>query len=246
MYAFIDLHCHTLYGIDDGARNFETTQKMLEIAFNDGIRVICFTPHFKIYKFENDEEIENYKKAVLDNFKFVKDYAKETFPSLSLYLGNEIMSHSDICESLAQNKCLTLNDSKFLLIEFQPNASKFEIESTVSKLTRKGYRPIIAHIERYSAFAKDFHFLKTIKDFGALLQLNASSVTKFKFGNTARLIKRAIKNKLVDILSTDAHNDNTIAPLMSLAYAKIERFCGKEYAKKICCDIPLSIISPIN
>lgn len=243
MYTFIDLHCHALFGVDDGAKDFEATKKMLEIAYNDGIRAMCFTPHFKIYRFEDDKDVEEFNSIVAKNFEIVTEYAKKHFPDMSLLLGNEIMYHNDISDSLSANKCRLINQGSYLLIEFRPSTSKFDIQNAISKLTRRGYRPIIAHIERYSAFANDFSFFEEIKKSGAIAQVNAASVTKFRIGKTANLIKKALRLKLIDIISTDAHDDRIIIPCLSKAHKKIEKRYGEDYAKKLFHDNPLSIIN---
>ena len=82
-----------------------------------------------------------------------------------------------------------------------------------------------------------------IKEQGALFQINASSITKFKIGKTARLIKKALKNQLVDFVSTDAHDDKAIVPCLSKAYKKIEKLYGETYAKCLFHDNALSIIN---
>lgn len=243
MYTLIDLHCHMLFGVDDGATSFEVTKKMLDIAYNDGIRIICFTPHFKMHHFESDAEIEHYNNKITQNFQAIKEYSDKLFPDLKLCLGNEIMYHNDICDSITSEKCRFINNSKYVLVEFRPNTSSYDIKNAISTLTRKGYIPIIAHIERYSAFAKSFSLLKEIKNLGALMQINAHSVTKFKLGKTSRLIKKALKHHLIDIISTDAHDDKAIVPCLSKALKKIERRFGQDYAKKLFHDKPLSIIN---
>ena len=243
MYALIDLHCHTLFGVDDGATDFEVSKKMLEIAYNDGIRAICFTPHFKIHRFEDDEKIERYNTKILQNFETLSEYAKQRFPDLMLCLGNEIMYHNDVCESISSEKCRFLNNSKYVLIEFRPNTSEFDISNSISRLTRKGFIPVIAHIERYVAFAKSFSFFKEMKDMGAIMQVNAGSITKFKIGRTAALINKALKNHFVDLIATDAHDEKAVIPCLSKALKKIEKRYGENYAKKLFHDNPLSIIN---
>lgn len=243
MYTLIDLHCHMLFGVDDGATDLNTTKKMLEIAYNDGIKTICFTPHFKIHHFKDDEEIMQYNNKIVENFRIVEEYAKKTFPDLNLHLGNEIMYHSDICDSISREKCRSIVDSKYILIEFRHNTSDFDIKNSVMNLTRKGYIPVIAHVERYSAFSKSFSFFEEIKDLGAMMQINSNSITKFKIGKTARFISKVLKKQLADIVATDAHDEKAIIPCLSKAQNKIEKRYGKEYAKKLFHDNPAMIIT---
>ena len=188
MYNFIDLHCHALCGIDDGARDQEAMFKMLDIAYLDGIRTICFTPHFKIYWFKSDEEIAKYSEKINKSFEIACDYVKDKYPNMELLLGNEIMYFNDIFDFLSLKKCNSITSTSYVLVEFSPHTSYYDIKAAISKFSRKGYRPIIAHVERYSVLTKDFSLLKELKEFGAFIQINSTSITKFKFGKQARFI----------------------------------------------------------
>ena len=231
--CFIDLHNHSIFGVDDGAYNLDMSKKMLDIAYNDGIKTICFTPHFKAHHFSDDSTIVAYNDRISKNYLTLVDYAKTKYPDMTLFLGNEVMFHSDLCDSLSTNKCKFLGRSKYVLIEFKPETSEFEIKNTISRVLRKGYNPIIAHIERYVAFQKNKQLLVDLKNMGAFLQINSLSVTKFKFGRVARLIKYALKKSLVDIICTDAHNDSDLSPILSKAYKIISSKYGVDYASNI-------------
>ena len=242
MIDFVDLHCHALFRVDDGATDEDTTKSMIDIAYADGTRHLCFTPHFKIYEFDSEEEMYEQMERLNRRFAFASSYVNEKYPDMHIFLGNEIMYHSEIAESLLSKKCHFLGDSSFALVEFAPECSAYEIENTIGKLVRKGVRPLIAHIERYSAFVKDPSFAKIIKESGALFQVNAKSVTKFKLGKTASFLKNAFKKGIVDVVASDAHNSTSFSPQLSKAYAHISKKYGQEYADKIFYHNPLAIL----
>ena len=156
------------------------------------------------------------------------------------------MCHGDMADSLFSKKCNFIGNGSYALIEFEPDCSAYEMEISVLKLLRKGIRPLIAHIERYSAVIKDPSLLKVLKEHGALLQVNARSVTKFKFGKIARLLKNAFKKGLVDVVASDAHNATSFPPRLSEAYMHIVKNYGERYADKIFHDVPLAIVSHKN
>ena len=242
MIDFVDLHCHALFRVDDGARSEDIMKNMLDKAYSDGTRYLCFTPHFKIYEFDSEEDMYIQMQRLNRRFSVAKEYVSEKYPDLRLFLGNEIMYHSDIADSLMTKKCHFLGDSSFALIEFDPSCTAYEIENTVVKLLRKGIRPLIAHVERYSAFVNDLSFAKIIKESGALFQVNAKGVTRFKFGKTAKFLKTAFKKEWVDVVASDAHNDTNFTPQLSKAYKHVTEKYGAEYANKIFHDKPLSIL----
>ena len=242
MYDLIDLHCHILSSVDDGAYDDDMMKSMLDIAYNDGIKAICFTPHFKIHQFKNDEHIRKYNLHIERVFSSALEYVNEKYSDMKIYLGNEVMFHNDICNSLSTGKCRFLADSSYVLVEFKPETPMFDIENIVSKILRKGYIPVIAHIERYSALVNDPSKLKELRGLGALLQINAGSILKFWFGKTARFIKNALKNKLVDIICTDAHNDSVALPNLSKAFTRIANKFGFECASRIFYKNPQKIL----
>ncbi len=238
-----DLHCHALFDIDDGAMDFDAMTKMLSIAYDDGIRNICFTPHFKQYVFENDDDILSYSQKIATNFKLALDHASERYPDMNLYLGNEIMFHHDIVDSISSKKCLTIAGTSYVLIEFKPNTPFFEMRSALSNLLRKGFFPILAHVERYCDLISDFSKVCELSELGVLIQVNTSSILKFKFGKSARFIKKLFKYSLVDLIATDAHDAEHYAPLMSSAVAIISKKYGEKVAKNVSCTTPKMILS---
>lgn len=239
---FVDIHCHALFRVDDGAKNEEMMKNMLRAAYEDGTRYLCFTPHFKIHEFDDENEVIEQKKRLDRRFKVALTYAEENLPDFKLFLGNEVMYHNGADESLYTKKCNFLGDSSFALIEFSPNSSGFEIENAVIRLLRKGIRPVIAHVERYSAFVKDLELISSLHESGALLQVNAGSITEFKHGKTARFLKRIFKKHLVDIVASDAHDDSDFPPCLSNAYSSIVKRYGNDYADKIFHLTPLSVL----
>ncbi|MBQ7352816.1 MAG: PHP domain-containing protein [Clostridia bacterium] len=241
MHNFVDLHCHTLYEIDDGAKSIEVSKEMLKLAYDDGIRTICFTPHFKIHHFSDDKAIESYNNKINRNFNSLVEFAKDTYPDLMLILGNEVLFHADICESLASKKCKLIGETKYILVEFRPESTIFEIKDTLLKLSRKGYLPILAHIERYSALYKNLPFLEELHKSGIVLQINSLSLN-IRFGKTARFIKKLLKNSLVDLICTDSHDNNLLVPKLSVAYDFILRKYGDSFAKKIFYTNPQRIL----
>ncbi len=242
MIDFVDLHCHALFCVDDGARDENTMKSMLDLAYSDGTRYMCFTPHFKIFEFDSEDEMYEQMRRLDRRFRVACEYANEKYPDMNLFLGNEIMHHLDANESLSTKKCHYLGDSSYALIEFEPDSTAYEIESSVLRLLRKGVRPLIAHIERYSAIIKDFSFAKSLKDSGALFQVNARSITKFKFGKIANFLKLAFKKNLIDVVASDAHNSTSFSPQLSKAYNVIAKNYGYEYADSIFHSKPLAIL----
>ena len=115
-------------------------------------------------------------------FTIASEYVKEAHPDMQLYLGNEIMYHNEFFESLSSKSCYTLNNTVYALVEFSPTVSAFDIKAGVSRILRKGYIPVIAHIERYGVLVKDIDLLLELKGMGALFQVNAKSITRVKLG----------------------------------------------------------------
>lgn len=243
---FADLHCHILGCVDDGARDEKEMKEMLDIAYGDGIRTICFTPHFKQYEFSGVGEISSYNERISESFDTAKEYVSGKYPDMHLFLGSEIMYHHDISNSLSSSFCKSMAGTPFVLVEFDTNISFFDMRSASSALLRNGLRPIIAHVERYGCLIKNPKRLAELKDLGALIQVNANRIKKFAFGKVSSFLKYALKRSLVDFIATDAHRASTSPPEIARAYGIVKNLCGVDYANKICCENAEKILNNGN
>ena len=166
----IDIHCHVLPEVDDGAKNIEQSLEMLRIAAKDGITDIIATPHFHYRRgHASPEEIR--RKVQELNAASRKDGV-----NITVYPGNELYYTHELLEKVKAGEALTLADSDYVLLEFSPDVEKSKLQRAVYKFLGEGYYPIIAHMERYEAFRKDREFTYTIEEMGAYYQINAGSL----------------------------------------------------------------------
>lgn len=248
MIGFADLHCHMLYGIDDGAVCRDEMLKMLDIAYTDGTRVICFTPHFNPYAISCDEKnlrdaMEKLRSDTEAVYADTYRAAKEKYPDIKLFLGNEIMYHSEMISELDDGYCKPLSKTKFVLTEFFENTDKYGILRGLNNITSSGFTPILAHAERYASLRHDDDVLNKIVASGALIQLNAGAVTG-KRGLAIRLYcKKLLKKNLVSLIATDAHDTKIRPPILSDCYQTVSRICGTDTANKIMLSNPRKILS---
>ena len=135
----IDLHCHILPGLDDGARSFEESLEMAAIAASHGIRHIVATPHCVI----------GGARDVTDGVAMLQELLREEQIPVRLYTGMEIAGTYDTARLLREKKLLTLNGSRYPLIEFDFDTDGEEETGILQSVIDAGYTPLIAHPERY-------------------------------------------------------------------------------------------------
>lgn len=195
-----DIHCHILFGVDDGPSDIEESIEMLRQAERDGIENIILTPHFRHGMFEYDLE------RVEENFRALKARIQKENIKINIFLGCEYHINSLIIQDIKSGRVHTLNDSRYVLIEFSYTSPSQELLDYVYKLVSRGYIPIIAHAERYESLQKNISLCDELKDKGALIQVNAASILGedgFKLKRTAR---KMINYDVVDYIASDAHD----------------------------------------
>ena len=216
----IDIHTHILPFVDDGSSAIDTSLSMLKQCEKQGITDVILTPHYRrIYNKTPDE----LKSEFLKFSELVKGQIL-----INLYLGQEFYIDSDYKKNIKKGKALTINGTKFLLIEFQ-YVKGVEIEEIVYEIKRMGYIPIIAHYERY--FGVSLSQAIEIKNIGGLIQVNADSLVGLSKKYHYKLIKQLFKNDLVDFVASDVHYNRE--NLMLKAKSFVERWYGKERANKL-------------
>ena len=137
-----DLHCHIMYGIDDGAKTIEDSMIMLQRQANEGVTDIILTPH---YIEDTNYNCNNEKKIDLYNIIYYE--AKKRNIIINIYLGNEVMANNNLLSQL-QTEILTLNGSRYLLIESTMEKEYPDFDIIIRELLENNIIPIIAHPER--------------------------------------------------------------------------------------------------
>lgn len=196
----INIHSHILFGADDGARTLEDSIKLLDREYESGVRVICLTPHG--YPKYPGGTAQVHKNAYA---KLVK-IANDRYRGLRLLLGQEVYYHSDCINKLMSGECLSLNNTRSVLVEFNPNESLSFIRKGLSSFLTAGFVPILAHAERYISFVKSKGAAAEFRDMGVLIQINSDTVNG-KYGHFAKKFAfDMIKHGHADIIADDCHS----------------------------------------
>ena len=227
MNSFSDIHCHLLPGVDDGAKDIADAMEMLAIAYEDGIRTIVFTPHYRgRYKKNTPEQLRKV-------FFQLRQCVAEAFPDMRLYLGQEIAYEQDAPSALQEQRALTLGDSDYCLLEFSPDALGSRILSGVAETLRYGYWPIVAHAERCMALRKDPSLVDEILHMGGFIQLNADSVMGRWGFRVKHFCGKLLKEEKAHFIATDAHDAKDRPPKLRDCWQKVSKKYGNEYAARL-------------
>ncbi len=218
----IDIHAHILPGVDDGAKSMEQSIEMIKKEIADGVDAIILTPHIQ-------STVSKYEPSYnLEIFENLKEEVKKLRLKIDLYLGAETFYRSHIKTDF---KSVAMGSSNYILVEFSPYRET-PIEEIVYDLTRMGFIPIIAHVERYAYLGPE-DFIN-IKKTGTLLQVNTLSVLGFDHKNVKKsIVQYLLKNQLIDFISTDTHNMDTRPPNMKDAYDELKKHHDEIYLNQI-------------
>ena len=235
----IDVHCHILYGIDDGSKTIEESLEIIKQHVEMGFKDIILTPHYienSKYKTNNKE-----KQKILEE---IKKTIKNNNIDVNVYLGNEVFVNNNLIELLEKQEIHSLNNSKYLLIELPMNTEIKNIKDILYELKIKGITPIIAHPERYELVQKNINYIKELIEEGAILQANYGSIIGI-YGNKAKqTIKKLLKQNLITLLGTDIHYPNNKIYLnFDKITKKIKKIIGEEKFIEISKTNPKKILN---
>ncbi|MGO1433613.1 MAG: tyrosine-protein phosphatase, partial [Ruoffia tabacinasalis] len=197
----IDLHCHILPGIDDGAKTMADSIAMAELAISEGITHILATPHHMNRSWMND------KQKVLTLVNELQEELDRRQIDLTIFPGQEVRLYGDILKGIKDNQILFIDEQKqYVLIEFPTETVPTYAERLFFDLQSHGKTPIIVHPERNHDILKHPNKLKNLVDKGALAQLTAASYTGGFGSKIQKFSKQLIEANLVHFLASDAHN----------------------------------------
>lgn len=195
-----DMHNHILFSIDDGSKNIESSIEMLKKAQENGIDEMILTPHYILNsKYNANNELKN---KLLDK---LKERCEVEGINIKLHIGNEVWADEGIPELIKKGEISTLNNSRYLLIEFPLHNEDKRAQQIIFEIISHNYIPIIAHPERYDYLKDDPDKIKEYLRLGALLQGNYLSLFG-KYGRRSKkVLKYYIKNNWITFFGSDIH-----------------------------------------
>ena len=236
----LDLHCHILPGIDDGATDLDMALQMARIAADDGIHTIACTPH--IYPGMYDNNADGIRAAIA---AFQAELDHRGIP-LRLVEGADVHLDLDLVGGIRAGRVPTLARSRYLLLEPPHHVAPPRFEDTVFQLMVAGYVPVITHPERLSWIEGHYGVFQRLVKGGAWMQITAGSTTG-RFGKRPRYwADRMLDERLVHILATDAHHPRRRPPLLAEGRDAAARRVGEQEATNMVLTRPQGIVDNVE
>jgi protein-tyrosine phosphatase len=235
----IDLHCHLLPGIDDGAPDLATALAMARIAARDGITVTACTPHIYPGMYDNDGPA--IRRAVAE----LQVRLQDAGVPLRLTLGADTHIAPDLVAGLRAGRVPTLGDSRYFLLEPPHHVAPPRLAETAFELLAAGYVPVITHPERLSWIEDRYDTFVELARQGVWLQATAGSLIG-RFGKAAQYWgERLLDEGWVHILATDAHGVDRRPPLLAEGQKAAERWLGAGEAYHLVMTRPRGILDNV-
>jgi len=238
----IDIHCHILPGLDDGAQTLEEAVKMAKAAEEDGIEKIIATPHLfrGSFNYENLGLVEGRQKEL-------NQALKDNNIQVEILAGAEVhISHNLIDEIRKNRKNLVLNKSSYMFVEFPPEHVFSDVKTLFFELMSEGITPIIAHPERNSFFIRNPLLLFELIQMGGLSQANSGSFSGMYGSKVEDAVFRFLELNLIHFIASDGHNSRSKAPRLSEAVKRAEGIIGEKGARALVEENPKAVIDDLE
>ncbi len=236
----IDMHCHLLPGIDDGPKTLHEALQMAEYAVDQGIQHSVLTPHINPGCYDNDVESI---RAAYQAFQTALDH--HAIP-LKISMAAEVRVCAELPQLISQNKIPFMGvweNKKVLLLEFPHDHITVGADKLIAWLISRDIIPLIAHPERNQAILRQPDKLKPFILAGCLLQVTADSVTGLFGTASQQCALRLVKQNLVTVLASDAHNLHKRKPTLRPALAYLKTLIGEEQANALVSTHPARMLS---
>jgi protein-tyrosine phosphatase len=228
----IDIHCHLLPAVDDGADSWDVTLEMCRLAQEDGVTEIVATPHAN-YQYVYDRALH------LDLLEELRERA----PKLKFTLGCDFhLSYENVQDAKAHPERYAIGDTRYLLVELS-DYSAFNIKETLTELQAVGLLPIVTHPERNAVILSNPELLDRFAETGCLFQVTANSLTGYWGKKKQKLCEKMLKKKMVHFIASDAHGVTNRTPILSAARIAATKIIGDEAADKLVNANPSAVLS---
>ena len=196
----VDIHSHLLPGLDDGVQTYEESEDIILHFQKIGYRKLITSPHVMSDTYRNTTE------RILARLAKLQNYLKNQHVEVEIEAAAEYYLDEHVFNMIEENQRMLTFGKNYLLFETNFLNEPFNLKDFIFLATTKGYRPILAHPERYAYIQGNLDKAKDLLDRGVLFQINISSIT----GHYSKIVQNTV-NKLIDkvrvhLLGSDCHH----------------------------------------
>jgi protein-tyrosine phosphatase len=202
-----DMHSHLIPGVDDGSPDMETTMQLIKGLQQLGYKKLITTPHIMWDMYKNN------RADILLKEKLVKDELVNRNIDIEFKAAAEYYMDEHFVQLLNGSEPLLTIHEDWVLVEFSFIAAPFDLKQNLFQMQIKGYKPVLAHPERYNYFHKDKQVYHEFAEQGCLLQVNILSLTGYYGKSIQEAARYLVKNKLVSLMGTDLHHTRHYAAI---------------------------------
>lgn len=236
----VDIHCHIIPWVDDGADNAEIACAMAAHAYRSGIETIVATPHCNL----RGALLNSRGRTYTEVFSLFRALLRQHGIPIQILPGSELYAHpSNLQQMLEEKRVITLNHSRYLLTEFHFHAPGKTMTSLLDTIAKYGYVPVVAHPERYAAVQSEPGLVAEWFAKGYIIQLNKGSLLGL-LGRSAKLAGlHLLSAGLAHAIASDAHDTYYRPPGFQSLLQFLSRRCPQDYIELLLEVNPRRIIA---
>ena len=229
----VDIHCHILPGVDDGAKSWEIAIEMCASAVADGIDHVVATPHAN----------EEFTYDRVRNASLLEELGQKAPKGPAFSLGCDFhFSFENIQDLIRNREKYLISGTSYLLIELSDFSVSPTIDAAVSRIVTMGITPILTHPERNMILQSDPERIIRFAENGCVIQVTANSITGFWGDRPKKISHWLLERDAVHVISTDAHDLHRRPLRLSDAYETVRRTYGVEVAAYLTDHNPRAIV----
>ncbi len=205
-FLVTDMHSHLIPGIDDGAQDMDTAVFLVQKMKDLGFKKLIVTPHIMADIYQNTTD------TITKGLVELREAVAKAGIDMEIEAAAEYLVDDGLVQMLADDALMTFGD-RYVLIELPYFNPPEQLETILFEMQVAGYKPVLAHPERYVYWHQQFNRLEGLKERGVLFQVNIISLSGYYSHPTKKKAEKLIDTGMTDFLGSDLHNNQSFALL---------------------------------
>ncbi|MEW5849730.1 MAG: CpsB/CapC family capsule biosynthesis tyrosine phosphatase [Myxococcota bacterium] len=233
----IDLHCHLVWGVDDGCRTADDALQMARALVDAGVTAVACTPHLR-----HDKGWVNTRPVVTEKLPLLKEKLSEAGIPLQLHEGSEHYLTPELFEHVSRGEHTPYALGSYMLTEIPYSGPPPDLPGVLYRLRRAGLQPLLAHVERYSKVGVDLRVLTTLHEQGYALQVNLGSLVGAYGRDNEKAALKILDAGLCHVVAGDCHGPEDPAALVQKGLKVLQKKWGRATAELLAVHNPRAVL----